>query len=209
MVEFGDPPSPRYQPEEIDRPRGILSPRDRKYLLGEADIDPRSQAARNVRAAIRDRLENAILDCTLLFRHLEGRDRQKVFDELTGGRPPRNADHVMPPQGMIHAIALFYVASEHPDMDSFTPTLIEALRAVADQRGEFREIGAEITFEPEMDIDELDRQLEDDERTIRDIGQLYNDNRISLDSLLRLVGESQLSEALRGTEEKERGEQDG
>jgi phosphopantothenate synthetase len=203
MAEFGNPAQPRHQPEEVDRPRGILSPRDREYLLGEADIEPTSQAARNVRAAIRERLENAILDFTLLFQHLEERDREKVFDELVGERPPQDADYAMMPQGVCHAIALLYL--EHRHTEDFAATVLEALREVANKRDEFREIEVSITFKSEMDIDELEQRLTEGELTIRDVGQHYNDGRISLDSLLRLVDESDLSGALRGSENEEGG----
>jgi hypothetical protein len=191
MVEFGKP----LQPEETDRPRGILSSRDREYLLGKADIESQSQAARNIRAAIRERLENAILDFTLLFRHLEPRDRERVFDELAGGSP-QDPDHHVPIQGIVHTIAICYM--EHPMASRFVSTVRRGLEEVAEKRGEFRDIEVSITFEPELNIDRLEQRLDEGEITIRDIGQRYNDGQISLDSLLRLVDESELSEALRG-----------
>lgn len=62
------------------RPRGILNERERCYLFGQADIEPRSQTERDIRATIRNRLRHAIYDFALLFDHLEDRDIEQVFD---------------------------------------------------------------------------------------------------------------------------------
>lgn len=62
------------------RPRGILNERERRYLLGQTEIVPKSQAERDVRATIRERLTHAVYDLALLFEHLEDRDLEQVFD---------------------------------------------------------------------------------------------------------------------------------
>lgn len=67
-------------PTDPTRPRGLLNERERTYLLGQAGIDPRSQAERDVRATIRTRLTHAIYDLALLFDHLADRDVEQVFD---------------------------------------------------------------------------------------------------------------------------------
>ena len=64
----------------LDRPRGVLSQRDREYLVGESDIEPKTQSERNVRGTIRERVKNALLDFTLLLSHLPPRDRRQIFD---------------------------------------------------------------------------------------------------------------------------------
>lgn len=58
------------------RPRGILNERERDYLLGKADIEPRTQTERDIRATMRTRVRHAIYDFALLFDHLEDRDIQ-------------------------------------------------------------------------------------------------------------------------------------
>ena len=70
MVETNDP----------TRPRGLLNERERRYLLGVADIEPKSQTERDIRATIRTRLRHAIYDLSLLFARLEGRDLDQVFN---------------------------------------------------------------------------------------------------------------------------------
>lgn len=64
----------------LERERGILSQRDRGYLLGVADIDPGTPHERNVRREIRQRIENSLLDFSLLIEYLEERDREQVFN---------------------------------------------------------------------------------------------------------------------------------
>lgn len=62
------------------RPRGILNDRERRYLLDQAEIEPRSQPERDIRATIRNRVTHAIYDFALLFDHLEDRDIEQVFN---------------------------------------------------------------------------------------------------------------------------------
>ena len=62
------------------RPRGILNERERRYLMGTADIEPRSQTERDIRATIRNRFRHAIYDWALLFSHLDDRDMEQVVD---------------------------------------------------------------------------------------------------------------------------------
>ena len=69
----------------LDRPRGVLSQRDREYLVGESDIEPKTQSERNVRGTIRERVKNALLDFTLLLHHLPPRDRKQIFDSPDRG----------------------------------------------------------------------------------------------------------------------------
>lgn len=69
-----------YRTPADDRGRGILTKSDRKFLRGESDIEPQSHGERRARARIRERLRNAIYDLSLLFVHLEERDRKQVFN---------------------------------------------------------------------------------------------------------------------------------
>lgn len=64
---------------DTDRGRGILSPADRAYLLGEADMK-HEQSKRNAEARIRGRITDAILDFGILVHHLKKKDRRQVFD---------------------------------------------------------------------------------------------------------------------------------
>ncbi len=62
-----------------DRERGILTPSDREFLVGQK-TDYTDHSKKQKRNRIRRRLRNAILDFTILFEHLEDRDRETVFN---------------------------------------------------------------------------------------------------------------------------------
>ncbi|WP_435157690.1 hypothetical protein [Haladaptatus sp. DFWS20] len=64
---------------DVDRGRGVLSPADRTYLLGEAAME-HEQSKRNAEARIRQRITDSILDFSILVHHLKKKDRQQVFD---------------------------------------------------------------------------------------------------------------------------------
>lgn len=72
--------------EDADRPRGILSKRDRQFLVEESyreELTPQSR--RNVRSRLRERVRNAILDFYLLDEYLDERDRDSVFSGIDSG----------------------------------------------------------------------------------------------------------------------------
>lgn len=69
------------------RPRGILNERERRYLLGQAEIEPHSQTERDIRATIRTRVQHALFDFALLFDHMEDRDLAQVFDPRAEDAP--------------------------------------------------------------------------------------------------------------------------
>ena len=62
-----------------DRERGILTPSDREFLLGRK-TDYTEHSKKQKRNRIRRRIRNAILDFTIIFEHLDDRDRETVFD---------------------------------------------------------------------------------------------------------------------------------
>ena len=96
MVETTDP----------TRPRGILNERERRYLLGDADVEPKSQTERDIRATIRNRLRHAVYDFSLLFSHLEDRDIDQVFD-------PRGEEGVELRTAIEDTLGFFYRATIH------------------------------------------------------------------------------------------------
>jgi hypothetical protein len=87
---------------ESERERGILSKRDRAYLLGYSDIESGSARERNVRRDIRERTRNAILDFSLLLEELEDKDREQIFSS-------NNAERF--DNGLANAISFFYLGS--------------------------------------------------------------------------------------------------
>lgn len=71
----------------LDRERGILTTADRRYLLGQSDIEPGTQAERDTRQRIRNRVYNSLLDFEILLQHMEPRDRQQVFEKRSDSDP--------------------------------------------------------------------------------------------------------------------------
>ena len=73
------------KPHEVaDRPQGLLNRRYRKYLLGESDIESHTQAERDVRASIRQRLFHGLLDFALIHQFLEQRDIDQSIGNVDG-----------------------------------------------------------------------------------------------------------------------------
>ncbi|EJN57714.1 hypothetical protein [Halogranum rubrum] len=68
-----------------DRGRGILTPSDREFLLGRK-TDYTEHSKKQKRNRIRRRLRNSILDFSILFDHLEDRDRETVFNPEADAR---------------------------------------------------------------------------------------------------------------------------
>lgn len=88
-------------PEVADRPQGLLNRRHRRYLLGESDIEPRTQTERDARRTIRQRLYNGLLDFVLVYRHLGSRDIDMAIGDLdTDARLSRD-------KAIANAMALF------------------------------------------------------------------------------------------------------
>jgi len=65
-----------------DRPRGILSPADRRWLRGNTEYSQRSTESRR-KSTVRERVRNGLLDFPLLFKALGGNEdlRRGVFDD--------------------------------------------------------------------------------------------------------------------------------
>lgn len=61
-----------------DRPRGILTPADREFLIGLKEYEHKQQYS-NRRQDIRKRTANALLDFSLLQYSLRDRDRKRIF----------------------------------------------------------------------------------------------------------------------------------
>jgi len=64
---------------DSDRPRGILTPSDRDFLIGRK-TDYTDHSKKQKRNRIRRRVRNAVLDFSILFEYMEERDRETVFD---------------------------------------------------------------------------------------------------------------------------------
>lgn len=76
LSDFNDPPW-----EDPNRDRGILTPSDRKYLLGEERLE--GQHERNARYRIRQRITDALYDIILINIYLQqSRDKRQILDNF-------------------------------------------------------------------------------------------------------------------------------
>lgn len=103
---------------EPDRPRGVLSTADRRYLLGMTDMD-HEQSRRNAEARIRDRIANGIADFYLVARRLKRKDRRQVFD--------KNLDETPFRYGLVGILTFAYMGSKESGMN-FEHLLEPAIR---------------------------------------------------------------------------------
>ncbi|WP_114577641.1 hypothetical protein [Saliphagus sp. LR7] len=137
---------------DTSRDRGILSPADRAYLLGEREMS-HDQSARNAEARIRRRIRDAILDFDLLLHTLSAKDRRQVFDEVA--TDPELLD------GLRAMVAFTYVGTKEQGLD-FEDVLVPAVRnseeAYAAKRFDAT-ADVEVTFSVETSVKENIREV--------------------------------------------------
>lgn len=159
------------EPSEADRTRGLLSKRDRQYLLGTSDIKPRSQRERDIRADIRERVWNGLLDFYLLRDRLEPRDREQIL-------PPREDDSAPTEQSaretaatyvaLTNALAFLYDLYTHREgQEQFERVLAEAIGMIERRRAHeggtgIMIAGPDVTITPGsvVDHERIDEKLD-------------------------------------------------
>lgn len=135
---------------DADRPRGILSPADREYLLGEAEM-AHEQSRRNAEARIRQRVTDAVLDFGLLVHALSEKDRRQIFE--------KGLDDEAFADGLMTMLAFAYMGLKEQGVD-FEHVLVPAIRKseevyAADALGST--VGVDVTFDVETTVEtELD-----------------------------------------------------
>jgi hypothetical protein len=112
-----------------DRGRGVLTPKDRAFLRGEAEYEAKSNSARRARQRIRDRIRNAVLDFGLIAEVMQDRDRETIFerganDSLAGFN-----------EGLVGNLQFIHAGVEHGQVSAptgltFTELVERAVRRV-------------------------------------------------------------------------------
>ena len=125
---------------DADRPRGMLSPADRQFLLGETEMT-HDQSRRNAEARIRKRVTNAIEDFTLLVHTLKPKDREGVFDTIDD---PAFVD------GLLSMLSFAYLGLKESGMD-FESVLIPAVRR-AEEVYAANTLGSAVDVSVEFDV---------------------------------------------------------
>ena len=143
---------------DADRPRGILTPSDRDFLLGRK-TDYTEHSKKQKRNRIRRRVRNAILDFSILFEYLEERDRNTVFD-------PDDEDREAYTQGITDMLAFLHLGT----MGYYTPfkdMLSEGVGKAEQQLAgsDYRMVNVEFNVDPvgQIDVDEVVEKLENGE----------------------------------------------
>lgn len=141
-----------------DRPRGILTPSDREFLLGRK-TDYTEHSKKQKRNRIRRRVQNAILDFSLLFECLEARDRNTVFD-------PDDDEREALTEGITDMLAFLHLGT----MGYYTPFKDMLSEGVgrAEQRlagSSYRMVNVEFNVDPvgRIDTDDVIEKIENEE----------------------------------------------
>jgi hypothetical protein len=172
-------------PFDAERPRGILTKRERKYLLGESDIDPNSPSERSVRQSIRRHLIHTMLDFPLIYREMSDRDLNTVFTTTAGAtddqRPPVQATAA-------DLIALLYRAygSEY----RLERLVKDGIEREAAERGEPVHARVSIDLFPD-EVAEIKQRF--DEQGVeavshRDLGELWEAGHLTDDEFIETMG---------------------
>jgi hypothetical protein len=145
---------------DTDRDRGMLTPADRAFLLGEREMG-HAQSRRNAEARIRQRVVDSVLDFDLLLHTLPSKDREQVFDDLTADADSLDALKAM--------LAFVYVGADEQGVD-FEELLVPAVRYTEEAFAASRldaNVSVDITFDVETTVestlDGVIAQLEDGE----------------------------------------------
>ncbi|ELY51654.1 hypothetical protein [Natronolimnohabitans innermongolicus] len=143
---------------DSDRPRGILTPSDRDFLLGRK-TDYTDHSKKQKRNRIRRRVRNAILDFSILFEYMEERDRETVFD-------PDAEDRDAYTQGITDMLAFLHLGTmgyHTPFKDMLSEGVGKAEQRLAGSN--YRMVNVEFNVEPvgQIDVDEVVEKLENEE----------------------------------------------
>lgn len=138
-----------------DRERGILTPSDREFLLGRK-TDYTEHSKKQKRNRIRRRIRNAILDFTIIFEHLDDRDRETVFD-------PEDAEREAYTRGITDMLALLHLGTmgySTPFKDMLARGVYKAEQELAGS--DYRMVNVYFNVDPvgQIDVDDVIDKLE-------------------------------------------------
>ncbi|MFP9192809.1 hypothetical protein [Natronosalvus vescus] len=138
-----------------DRERGILTPSDREFLLGRK-TDYTDHSKKQKRNRIRRRIRNAILDFSIIFDHLDDRDRETVFD-------PEDEERDAYTQGIVDMLALLHLGTmgySTPFKDMLSQGVYKAEQELAGS--DYRMVNVYFNVDPvgQIDVDEVIDKLE-------------------------------------------------
>lgn len=139
-----------------DRDRGVLTPSDREFLLGRK-TDYTEHSKKQKRNRIRRRVRNAVLDFTILFEHLDDRDRETVFD-------PDDAERDAYTRGIVDMLAFLHLGTmgySTPFKDMLAQGVSKGEQELAGS--DYRMVNVHFNVDPvgRIDVDEVVEKLEE------------------------------------------------
>ena len=137
------------------RPRGVLSPADRAYLRGEAELAS-DQSEYDTRYRIRERVRHALLDFELLFEGLTEQDRRQVFS-------PATADHEAFTEALVSAVAFLYLgtaAYDPPRKNLFAEGIRRAANREGDDENAFCSVRIDVERPTRAQLERILRHVE-------------------------------------------------
>lgn len=162
--------------EGPDRDRGVLTPADRAYLRGETT--PSSvQAERNVRARIRSRVYDAVLDFEVLVEGFDDRDLDLVFENYLD-----ESDGTAAFDALVSAVAFLYRGIDRTDLD-FETVLREGVNLAEAAEDSAATVSLDVTYH-DLNVDHLTGKLESGESlSLTEIAYLYESSDVGRDEL--------------------------
>ncbi len=129
----------------------MLSPADRAYLLGEAEME-HDQSKRNAEARIRQRITDTVLDFAIVVHHLKQKDRRQVFDRAVEGD-----DFV---DGVMAMLSFTYIGMRESGLE-FAHALEPAIRK-AEEVHAAAALGQAISVDVQFDVEtEVETAVDD------------------------------------------------
>lgn len=148
-----------YDASNDDRPRGILNKRERRYLRGESDIEPKSSEERAIRQAIRKHLQHALLDFQLIRRFLDERDR----DQLVPDSSLRDGDTLQESAlrgGLTSMLAFAFQLEDHEA--EFAESLEYGIKWAVQESGWQAEVDVDIDLRRTERLDDIHERVHEE-----------------------------------------------
>lgn len=177
------------EPDELsplnpDRPRGVLTKRERRYLIGESDIEPGTQDERSIRQSIRTHVMHSILDFTILYQALEERDRDRILKD--GG------DMGVVPwvsNSLDDMIAFIYQTNDHPEL--FAGRVEGGVTHAVTRDGWFADVEVDVKVTRSKKTSDVHDRLNSDgveSVTRQELETLFRAGRIDGEEFMQLMG---------------------
>lgn len=154
-----------------DRGRGIFSPTDRKYLIGETEYENRQDKYER-RKAIRQRVKDGIIDLHFLV-YIDDDERQKILSELSPGNLKNG----------IGRLVGFAYRALNGDLTEIERSIGTGLTGVMGPLAR-HDVTVEIDVEHAHDVDEIEERFRKGERlSAAEKGILLEEGRITEEDL--------------------------